>query len=78
MWFIFLLDHIIFYFASSKFEAIPDRMSPEAILAQARAAAKEAADSLTLRQPSTKVQPPQYSRLEKQTQDNHSKLNISM
>ncbi|XP_029637603.1 bromodomain-containing protein 7 isoform X2 [Octopus sinensis] len=35
----------------SRFEAIPDNMTPEEILAQARAAAKEAADLLTLRQP---------------------------
>ena len=32
-------------------------MSPEAILAQARAAAKEAADALTLRKPATEVCP---------------------
>ncbi|KAL5021875.1 hypothetical protein ScPMuIL_001030 [Solemya velum] len=35
----------------SKFEAIPDNMTPEEILTQAQAAAKEAAESLTLRKP---------------------------
>ena len=47
--------HGIILFCYSKFEAIADRMSPEAILAQARAAAKEAADTLTLRKPASEV-----------------------
>lgn len=34
-----------------RFEAIPDNLSPEEILAQAKAAAKDAADMLTLREP---------------------------
>lgn len=35
----------------SRFEAIPDNLTPEEILAQAQEAAKEAADMLTLREP---------------------------
>ncbi|XP_048762024.1 bromodomain-containing protein 7-like [Ostrea edulis] len=37
-----------------RFEAIPDNLSPEEILAQARAAAKDAADMLTLREPKSR------------------------
>ncbi|XP_055955506.1 bromodomain-containing protein 7 isoform X2 [Patella vulgata] len=36
-----------------RFEAVPDNLSPEEILAQAQAAAKEAKEELTLRQPKT-------------------------
>lgn len=38
-----------------RFEAIPDNLSPEEILAQAKAAAKDAADMLTLREPKSRV-----------------------
>lgn len=38
----------------SKFEAFPDRLTPEQILRQAQEAAKEAAEMLTLRQPRSK------------------------
>lgn len=38
----------------SKFEAIPDNMTPEEILAAAREAAKDAADELTMRKPKSK------------------------
>ena len=38
-----------------RFEAVPDNLSPEEILAQAKAAAKDAADMLTLREPKSKV-----------------------
>lgn len=37
-----------------RFEAIPDNLSPEEILAQAKAAAKDAADMLTLREPKSR------------------------
>nr|XP_022346223.1 bromodomain-containing protein 7-like isoform X2 [Crassostrea virginica] len=37
-----------------RFEAVPDNLSPEEILAQAKAAAKDAADMLTLREPKSK------------------------
>ncbi|KAK3085828.1 hypothetical protein FSP39_009255, partial [Pinctada imbricata] len=37
-----------------RFEAVPDNLSPEEILAQAQAAAKDAAEMLTLRQPRSK------------------------
>lgn len=42
-------------FLCRKFEAIMDDMSPEEILAQAQAAAREAAVELTLRKPNSKV-----------------------
>lgn len=42
-------------FLFSKFEAIPDNMTPEEILAAAREAAKDAADELTMRKPKSKV-----------------------
>ncbi|OWF37379.1 bromodomain-containing protein 7-like [Mizuhopecten yessoensis] len=37
-----------------RYEALPDNMTPEEILAQAKAAAKDAADMLTLRKPDSK------------------------
>lgn len=39
----------------SKFEAIPDNLTPEEILEQAQAAAKDAASNLSLRRPESKV-----------------------
>jgi bromodomain-containing protein 7/9 len=39
----------------SRFEAIPDKMSPEEILRQAQEAAKAAADKLALRAPNSKI-----------------------
>jgi hypothetical protein len=42
-------------FRMTKFEAFPDRLTPEQILAQAQDAAKDAAEQLTLRKPNTKV-----------------------
>ena len=46
-----------FYLTSriGRFEAFPDKMTSEEILAQAQAAAKEAAEMLTMRKPRTKV-----------------------
>ena len=43
------------YCSLSRFEAIPDKMSPDEILKQAQKAAKIAADRLTLRAPNSKV-----------------------
>ena len=50
-----LSDTILIPIVNSKFEAIPDDYSPEDILMMAKEAAKDAADELTMRRPSTKV-----------------------
>ena len=46
---------LFFFYSSHKFEAFADNLTPEEILEQAQAAAKDAADTLTMRQPLTKV-----------------------
>ena len=47
--------YLFLFFSLSRFEAIPDNLTPEEILAQAQEAAKEAADMLTLREPKAQV-----------------------
>ena len=49
------LSFNILTYRIGRFEAVPDNLSPEEILAQAQAAAKDAAEMLTLRQPRSKV-----------------------
>ena len=45
----------MFIFSIGRFEAFPDNLTADEILAQARAAANEAADMLTFRAPQAKV-----------------------
>ena len=53
--FCYILYFCPYFITRRKFEAIMDDMSPEEILAQAQAAAREAAVELTMRKPDSKV-----------------------
>ena len=43
------------FLSLSRFEAFPDRLTPEQILAQAQDAAKDAKEQLSIKKPNTKV-----------------------
>ena len=53
--FVATFQYLLLRFSIGRYEAFPDNMTSEEIIAQAKAAAKEAADMLTLREPRTKV-----------------------